>query len=92
MKGLVVTLDKIEIQHKRTLRITRLCHYAECHYAECHYAKCHYAECHYAECHYAKCRYTKCHYAECRNCFNVMPSVIILNVVMLSVVAPLSTA
>ncbi len=48
--------------------------------------KCHYAECHYAECHYAECHYAECHYAECRNLFIV---VIMLNVNMPSVVAPI---
>jgi hypothetical protein len=30
----------------------------------------------------------ECHYAECRDYLNVMPSVVRLNVIMLSVVAP----
>jgi len=47
--------------------------YVECNYAECHFAECHFAECHFAECHFAE-----CHYAECR----------MLNVIMLSGVAP----
>jgi hypothetical protein len=45
-----------------------------------------YAECH-AECRYAECRYAECN-AECRVLFTFMLSGIMLNVVMLSVVAP----
>ncbi len=81
-------------------------HYAECRYAERRYTECRYAECWcaeylYAECRYAECRYAECHYPECRYAERhlcrvsqtkpIVPSVVRLNVVMLSVVAQSST-
>ncbi len=74
--------------------LRKLAFYAKCHYTECNYAECHYAECHYAECHYAECHYAESHYADCHSAmwnytnFVSRLSAIMLNVIMVSVVAP----
>jgi len=61
-------------------------------FAKCHelalYAECHYGECFFAEWHYAECLFAEWRYVECRVLFAVMLSVFMLNVIMLSVVAP----
>jgi hypothetical protein len=46
---------------------------------DCHNAECHYSECHYAECHSAMWNYTN---------FVSRLSAIMLNVIMVSAVAP----
>jgi hypothetical protein len=58
-------------------------------YAECRYAVYHYAECRCAECHIYKPIMLSVFYAECHIYKPLMQNVVMLNVIMPSVVAPL---